>query len=142
MAKPQSYIAMMIANRGEDWLVMSTPENIQNSFRRIVKDMVKGIIDYEAHGKYFLDPKFMENLIIAITNELEINTLNLTSCKFYYANYPTAFTNMGTHIAHLESLDYIYRTILDKLYYTRSTGNIGYLTDISGVLFNYKNHLN
>jgi hypothetical protein len=141
MGKPQSYIAMMVQRQGEDWLLMSTPENIQNSFKRIVKDIVRGIIDYEAHGKYFLDPKFMENLIIAISNELEINTLNLNSCRFYYSNFPQT-PNLATHVAHLESLDYIYRVILERLYLTRNNGNIGYMTDLSGILFNYRNHLN
>ena len=141
MGKPQSYIAMMVQRQGDDWILMSSPDNIQQSGKRIVKDMVRGIIDYEAHGKYFLDPKFMDNLLISISNELEINTLNLVSCQYYYNAYPQV-PNLGTHIYHLQRVDYIYRVIYDRLMYVKSTNNIGYLTDISGILFNDKNHLN
>ena len=83
MGKPQSYIAMMVQRQGDDWIAMSSPDNIQQSGKRIVKDMVRGIVDYETHGKYFLDPKFMDNLLISISNELEINTLNLNACQYY-----------------------------------------------------------
>ena len=61
MAK-NSYIQMMIAQRGTEWLSMIRPEEIQNSTKRIVKDMVKGNIEYEKYGNVFLDLKFMENL--------------------------------------------------------------------------------
>ena len=141
MGKPMSYIASMVQRQGEDWILMASPDNIQQSGKRILKDMVRGIVDYESHGKYFLDQKFMENLIISISNELEINTLNENACKFYYQYYPQT-PNLGTHIYHLERLGYIYNTVLQKLHYVKTTGNIGYLTDISGLLFNDRNHLN
>lgn len=141
MAKGNSYIQMMINQQGEDWIVSTTPERIQQSCKRILKDMVKGTIDYEKHGKYFLDLKFMENLIIGVSNELEINTLNYNSCVFYYQYFPQT-PNLGTHIYHLERLGCIYTTVLEKLNAVKMTGNIGYLTDISGLLFNDRNHLN
>lgn len=136
-----SYIQMMENQRGENWLVTLRPEDIQNSAKRIVKDMVRGNIDYEKHGWVFLDSKFMENLFIAVSNELEINTLNYNACSFYYSYYPDT-PNLGTHILHLERYGYIYTVIRDKLYNVRMTNNIGYLTDISGMLFNERNHLN
>ena len=135
-----SYIQMMVNQQGEDWIINVRPEDIQRSTKRIVKDMVKGSMDYEKFGKYFLDLKFMENLIIGVSNELAINTLNYNSCKFYYMYFPQT-PNLGPHVYHLERLVFVYSTILEKLNYTKTTGNIGYLTDISGMLFNDRNHL-
>ena len=141
MGKPVSYIQMMINNNGDDWIIALRPEDIQRSSKRIVKDMVRGIIDYESTCKYFLDLKFMENLIIGVSNELEINTLNMNACKFYYQYFPQV-PNLGTHIYHLERVVFIYSTILERLNMVKATGNIGYMPDINAILFNDRNHLN
>lgn len=141
MAKRDCYIRQMVQTRGEDWVSLATPEQIQNQFKRIVKDMVMGNIDYSVYGKYFYDLKFMENLIIGITNELEINTLDYTTGSFYLQYFPET-PNLGVHISHLGTLIYIYNTILEKLNFVKTTGDIGYLADISGLLFNYRIHLN
>jgi hypothetical protein len=136
-----SYIQMIANQRGENWLVTLRPEDIQNSTRRIVKDMARGFIDYEKYGYAFQDSKFLENLFIGVSNELEINTLNYRSCQFYYQYYPQT-PNMGPHIYHLERVIYAYTIVRERLNMVRQTGNIGYLTDISGMLFNDRNHLN
>lgn len=133
MAKQQnSYIQMMYNQYGEEWVQSVKPEDIQRSCRRIVKDMVKGTINYEQLGRFFFDPKFMENLIIGVSNELEINTLNYNSCSFYYMHFPQT-PNLGTHIQHLEKVCNIYNTIFDRLQFTKAYGNIGFLYDISVV---------
>lgn len=141
MAKNNSYIQMMFSQRGEDWILTINPIEIQNSTKRIVKDMVKGSIEYEKHGNVFLDPKFLENLLIGVSNELESNTFNYNGCQLLQQMYPST-PNLPQHVNHLERLVYIYTIIRDKLFAVKSTGNIGYLTDISGMLFNDRNHLN
>lgn len=141
MARNNNYITSMISSRGEQWLITLRPEDIQNSTKRIVKDMARGNIDYEKYGYAFLDNKFLENLFIGVSNELEINTLNYNACRFYYQYYPQT-PNIGTHIYHLERVINAYTIIRNKLEMVRSTGNIGYLSDISGMLFNDRNHLN
>lgn len=141
MAKRDCYIKQMVQTRGEDWVNLTPPEQIQKQFRRIVKDMVLGNIDYATYGRYFYDLKFIENLIIGITNELEINTLDFNTGSFYLQYYP-ATPLLPTHLTHLQALIIIYQTVLDKLNYVKSTGDIGYLADISGLLFNYRIHLN
>lgn len=135
-----NYIQMMINQYGEDWIVRITPENIQRTTKRLVKEIAKGNINYEEVGRFFLDMKFLENLIIGITNELEINTLNLNACSFYYSYYPS-IPNMGAHINHLERVNYIYSVILERLNYVKASGNIGYMIDIPGILFNDRKHL-
>jgi hypothetical protein len=131
MGKLNSYINNMIQQYGNDWVNAMTPDNIQRNAKRIVKDMSKGAINYETQGACFLDPKFMDNLIIAINNELEINTLNYNACSFYMQYFPNT-PNIGSHIYHTERLIHIYTTVLNKLNMVKSTGNIGFLADVAG----------
>ena len=138
--QPTSFIQQMINQRGQDWIVTMTPENIQKNAKRIVRDIARGFIDYDKCGYIFLDPKFTENLIIAIRNELEINTLNYNACTLYYQYYP-ATPNITVNIAHLEAVCRIYYTILQKLYIVKMTNNVGNLVDIPGLLFSDRNHL-
>lgn len=140
MGKPMSYIQIQINQHGEDWINCIKPEDIQRSYKKIVKDMVKGIIDYEKHGKYFLDPKFLENLYIAVSSELEINRMNCVSCEFYYSTFPNT-PNIGVHIHNLKHIIYVYEMICYKLDVVRNTGDIGVLTDTSGLLFQYRNYI-
>ena len=140
MAK-NNYIQMMVVQRGSDWITTIRPEEIQNSTKRIVKDMVKGNIEYEKYGSVFLDPKFMENLLIGVSNELESNTFNYKGCQMLYSAFPGT-PNLAQHVNHLERLVYIYNTIKYKLETVKYSGNVGFLTDIPGMLYNDRNHLN
>lgn len=142
MGKPTCYIQQMKNQYGENWIVAMRPEDIQRNSKRIIKDMVKGSIDYEELGYIFLDTKFLENLIISITNELEINTLDYNANKFYQQYCPDTPFIIGSHIYHLERLIVIYMTILNKLNEVKEFGDIGRLADISALLFNDRNHLN
>lgn len=135
-----NYLQMMEKNYGEQWSVMQTPENIQRSAKRIIKEIAKGQYDYEKQGTYFLDMKFLENLIIGLTNELEINTLNLNACRFMYQYYPQT-PNLGQHVLHLEALSRLFSIVLERLNYVKMTGNIGYMVDLPGLMYNDKKHL-
>jgi hypothetical protein len=141
MGKVSSYIQNMHQQFGPEWIVAQRPEDIQRNAKRIIKDMAKGSINYEQYAYCFADPKFMDNLIIAINNELEINTLNLNACKFYFQYYPQT-PNLSGHIYHMERQCYAYSIVLERLNSVKMTGNIGYLADIAGLLFNDRNHLN
>ena len=140
MAKRKCYIESMIAKNGENWVALVPPDSIQKSTKRIVKELAKGMISFDQYGKYFLDNKFMENLLIGIHYELEINTLNYSGCYYYYQAFPQ-IPNMGSHILHLERVIYIYNVILDRLQLVKSTGNVGYMVDINGLLFNDRKHV-
>ena len=141
MAKGYNYIRQMEDQRGENWILTVRPEDIQNSTKRIVKDMVKGNINYEKEGYAFIDSKFLENLFIGCSNELEINTLNYNACIYYQQAFP-ATPNINAHIAHLSKVINIYNIILPRLDAVRATNNIGYLIDIEALLYNDRNHLN
>jgi hypothetical protein len=143
MAAPKgtSYIQMMVNQYGEDWLVAISPESIQRSGRRIVKDMVKGIIDYQKFGMYFLDGKFLDNLIIYVQNELQVNTLYLNALSFY-RQYHLDAPDVGNLITHVDTLCHIYNDIYSRLTAIKANQNISSLATTASVLYNYRNHLN
>lgn len=139
MARP-NYIRTMINQFGENWIVALKPEDIQRSGKRIFKEMIKGQINYEQEGNYFLDGKFLENLIISCNNELEINTLYYNAVSFYQISFPN-IPNIAPQLTHLQIMCHIYSTILYKLNGVKETGNIGCLADTSALLYSYRNHL-
>lgn len=140
MAKGNNYFTQMIARYGENFIVGLTPEQIQTAAKRIVKELVKADYDLESVGQYFLDLKFLDNLIISISNELDTNKLYFDAVSFYKMYYPD-YPAIGIQQNHLGILCNIYNTILQKLQTVRSTGNIGWLADTSALLYNYRNHL-
>ena len=136
-----NYINEMVKRFGDYWIVALKPEDIQRSGKRIFKEMVRGNIDYETEGNYFLDPKFLENLIISCNNELEINTLYYNAVSFYQ-QYNPGVPNIGPQISHLQIVCYIYSALLNKLNMVKQYQTIGYLADTSALLYSYRNHLN
>ena len=100
--------------------------------------MVRGNIDYEKYGQYFLDAKFLENLIIAVTNDYEVNSLHYNAMLMYQQVYPSTPT---AYINHDYALMVIYGTIMNKLNQVKNDQNVGWLADIGAILYHYKNHL-
>lgn len=135
-----SYIEGMIKQYGENWIVALSPEDIQRSAKRLVKEMVRGFIDYEKYGHYFLDGKFIDNLIVAVNNEYEINSLHYNALCVYRNLYPMV-PNLSIHINHDYVLCNIYGTIYQKLQMVKNTQNVGWLMDTSALLNQYKAHL-
>lgn len=138
--KQKSYIDKMINLFGENWIVATTSESIQRQGRRIARDMAKGAIDYEKHGKYFLDGKFLENLIISFSNEYEVALLHYNALTFYHNAYPDV-PNVTSLIYHDQVECYIFSLLIQKLNMVKCTGNVGELYDIGGILSQYRNHL-
>lgn len=140
MAAKNSYFKQQIDKFGETFVSLVTPDQIQGQAKRIVKELVKGEIEFEKYGQYFLDLKLLDNLIIGISNELSDYSLYSTAVTFYKSYYPMT-PNITVRENHLQALCYIYSVILSKLQLVRSTQDIGYLSDISALLYNYRNHL-
>lgn len=134
-----SYFAQMRSQRGEDWLITISNENILSATKRIVRDMIRGSIQYEKDGAVFLDTRFMENFLIGIREQLKINMMNYTGCAYYYQYYPNT-PDMGGHIFTLQCNIKIYQVILNKLEAVKMTRDIGYLIDIAGILCQEKNY--
>ena len=141
MANKNNFITNMKKQFGDNWIVSLSPEDIQRSGKRIFKEMVKGQFDYEQLGIYFLDGKFLDNLIVAASNELEINTLYYNALSFYMQSFPHT-PNISPAIVHVQKLAYIYNVIYQNLSAVKQTGNIGYLHNVCALLYSYRSHLN
>lgn len=138
-----NYITNMINKYGENWIVTTNPEDIQKAGKRIVKEMAKGQFNYEEVGKYFLDGKFLDNIIIFTKNELDSNTLYLNAVDYYAKFNPDAMAyDIGIQISRLQALCYIYNLVYNRLCNVRATGNIGYLHDIAAFLNIYARYIN
>lgn len=140
MAKNNNYFKQMIDRYGENFISIITPDQIQSSAKRIIKELIKGDFDIEKCGQYFLDLKFLDNLIIAVTNELETTTLYYNAVCFY-GSYYQDIPNITVHQTHLYTLCKIYTVMQGILQRVKYTGNIGCLTDASALLYNDRNHI-
>lgn len=139
----KNFITQQMQNNqnGIYWLNFITPDLIQRNTKRIVKEIVNNKYNYEQVGNYFLDPKFLDNLIEGIKYELEINTLYYNAVS-YYKNIDPGYPHLAIHVNQLSALCIVYNTILDRLYMVDSEKNIGYLSDLSALLNQYRNYLN
>jgi hypothetical protein len=126
----------------ENWINMISAQDIQKSaVKRIFKEMVNGSYDYGKEGQYFLDSRFLENLIVAAGAKLEYYTL-LSNAVNLFKEYQPGFPNLGAHITHIQNLWYIYNTIYNKLDAARITYNTSPLVDISRATYNFRNDIN
>jgi hypothetical protein len=139
----KNFITQQMQNNqnGVYWLNFITPDLIQRNTKRIVKEIVNNKYNYEQVGNYFLDPKFLDNLIEGIKYELEINTLYYNAVS-YYKNIDPGYPHLVIHVNQLSALCIVYNTILDRLYMVDREKNIGYLSDLSALLNQYRNYLN
>ncbi len=133
-------IRRKVQEKGDSWIVSETPESIQRMVRNVAKDMIYGNFNYEQDSKYILDPKVIDNLIIASENERDDNCLYYYAITNYMQQYPTV-PNIAGHQTKFNVLWYIYGTISDKLKAVKATGNIAWLSDIPTILGSYKNYL-
>lgn len=145
-AKPDnSYFASMKKKFPDapNFVVYLKPDQIQRSAReRIFREMVKGQIDYTEYGQYFLDSKFLENLIIAAEFELNNNSIDRVALAYYDLNYfGYNKLNVISRRAQKDSLCYVYSYILSCLYNIKATGNIGAIANLQYELSTYRNVL-
>lgn len=129
-------------NNGDNWIAGQTPQDIQKSARkRIFREMVNGAYDYEKVGKYFLDPKILENITLAASNEIDTYTL-LYNAVGYYRQACPGYPNIGLELSHITNMLYIYSVIYNKLVQLKGTQNIAVLIDIAPMLYPYRNDIN
>ena len=137
-----NYFTSSIKHYGtEDFIVMLKPEEIQRAAKeRIFREMVRGRIDYTQFGQYFLDSKFLSNLIIAADNELTNNVVISQALEFYDLNFPGHYEVIHNRTKH-GNLVFIYRVLLERLRQLEVDGNVGVLTDIQYVLNGIKQYI-
>lgn len=137
-----NYFTSSIKHYGrDDFIVLLKPEEIQRSAKdRIFREMVRGRIDYVQFGQYFLDSKFLSNLIVAADNELTNNVVVSQALEFYDLNFPGHLEVIHNRTKH-ENLVIIYRVLLERLRQLEVSGNVGVLTDIQYVLNGIKQYI-
>lgn len=143
MARINNYFDMMIDryNGDQNFVVKITPEQIQRSAKqRIFREMVRGEIDYTVYGKYFIDPKFLENLIIAAQDELTNKSTIANALRFYDFNFPGSIDVVYNYNLH-QNLVVIYSILHKKLSTLKFCGDIGVLIDIQYILRDYKKYM-
>ena len=124
----------------EDFVTLMAPEEIQRDCKRIVREIIKGKIDFTKWGRYFQDPKFTDNLLIACEAEFNFNTQNVIALKVYDLQFPGS--KQVWYNSYVSSvLATCYGTVLNRLQALKMSmyENIGILTDIPVVLRDYKN---
>ena len=127
MAKKMNYFETNIQRFGEDFLDFKKAEEIQRDCKFIFKDMVYGNIDYEKHGMYFMEPRFLEQLIIK--SEIDSQKHNLKYMALY--EFSIKYNNMeASQLAAIEAnMFYIMNTIHEQLLLVKYNNyNISYLT--------------
>lgn len=137
-----NYFTSTIKHYGsEDFVMFMKPEEIQRSAKeRIFREMVRGKIDYTIYGQYFLDNKFLANLIVAASNELTNNQVVAQALELYDLTYPGHIEIIHNRTKY-GNLVYIYTVLLDRLKRVELSGNVGELTDIQYVLNTVKQYI-
>lgn len=143
MGRINNYFDMMLDrfNGDQDFVLKITPEQIQRSAKqRIFREMVKGEIDYTKYGQFFINPKFLENLIIAAQDELTNKTVISNALRFYDLSFPGSIDVI--HNCNLyQNLAVIYNVLYSKLNSLKFCGDIGILIDIQYILKDYKKYM-
>ena len=138
MAKKMNYFQTNIQRFGEDFLDFKKAEEIQRDCKFIFKDMVFGNIDYEKYGMYFMEPRFLEQLIIK--SEIDSQKHNLKYMALY--EFSIKYNNMeASQLAAIEAnMFYITNTIHEQLLLVKYNNyNISYLTYLPSKLRDFRN---
>lgn len=141
MSQNNYFTSMISRFQTEDFISALKPEQIQRFAKeRIFREMVRGQIDYTEFGKYYLDSKFLSNLVIAAENELTNNRIISAALELYDLNNPGHMEVIHNRTKHT-NLCIIYSCLLERLNAVQMTGNVGYLTDIQYVLNGIKQYI-
>ena len=137
-----NFFSFMISKyNDENFIIYLKPEQIQKSAKdRIFREMVKGQIDYSIYGKYFQDPKFLENVLIAAQDELNNNTVILNALTFQDLYMP-GMAEVINMKSRYQIYEFIYQHLVTRLMNVKQTGDVGFLVDIQYVLGSYKNYI-
>ena len=138
MGNKKNYFETNIQRCGVDFLDFKKVEEIQRDSKFIFRDMVYGNINYEKHGIYFMDPRFLEQLIIVSEIEAKKHDVKFRALAEYDIKYPGDQT-----VSQLVYIENGLKIIMETLYnyltmVKRDNYNIAYLTQIPAILLSYK----
>ena len=138
----QNYFDQNIRQYGDDFIVALTPEKIQRAAKtRLFREMVQGYIDYTKYGKYYTDPKFSENLLIAAYDEYVNNSIIFIALREFDFHHP-GDNRIVIMIGKHQNLTYVYQVLYNTLYAMKINDyNVGYLSNITAMLYQYRNQI-
>ena len=138
MSNKRNYFETNIQRFGVDFLDYKKVEEIQRDSKFIFRDMVYGNINYEKYGIYFMDPRFLEQLIIVSSIESKKHDIKFRALAEFDNKYP------GDQItSQLVCIENGMKVIMETLYnylsmVKKDNYNIAYLTNIPAILISYK----
>ena len=138
-----NYFTTMISkyNGNQNFIQLQKPEQIQQSAKtRIFREIVKGQIDFAQFGMYFLDPKFMENIIIAANDLMVEYSTIFAALEFYDYAHPGSMDVLRIKTKY-GFLIQIFNVLLNKFGEVKMTGTIGILTDIKYILRDHAKYI-
>ena len=138
MGNRKNYFETNIQRFGDDFLDCKKVEEIQRDSKFIFRDMVYGNINYEKHGIYFMDPRFLEQLIIVSSIEAKKHDIKFRALAEFDTRYPG--DQMASQLVYIENgMRIIMETLYNYLNMVKKDNyNIAYLTQIPAILISYK----
>ncbi len=137
-----NYFDQNIKQYGDNFLSIVRPDSIHKAAnRRIFREMSQGMIDYGEYGKYFIDPKFFENLLIAANDELQNNMIIKTALMELDLHHPN-IQQVTILKARYTNLEFVFNIIVNTLNMVKFDGyNISHLSNLSSAIGGFKNLL-
>lgn len=138
--KVMSYFDMNIQKSGDGFLLNKSVTEIQKDARkRIFKDMVFGNIDYAKYGSYFMNARFLEQLIIVSEEEMEKHGLLHQGARLLDIMYPG--TPKVPQLMIVESK--LFTTFYHINYYLKCVRDFGYdisfLPELTMKIYEFRN---
>lgn len=126
-----NYFTRNVQQFGDDFLVQKTAQDLQRDAKnRIFKDMVYGNIDYTVFGKYYLDGRFLNQLIVTAEEELVIHQVYREALQYYDINVPGNIKVRDILMKEI-NVEAVLNSMVSTLHLVRDTNNIGYLPGFS-----------
>ena len=114
--KRMNYFETNIQKFGEDFLDYKRVDEIQKDCKYLFRDMVFGNINYEKHGMYFLEPRFLEQLLIQSQIEARNHFIKRDALYQYNLNCNDDQGDQQLTIAQLTYIENDMGIIMDTIY--------------------------
>lgn len=161
--KVSNWFSRLLDQRGQDYISSGklSIDEVSKNAERIIDDMIGGRIDYDAYGKYIIDPIVIQTLINYCANKIAINKTLQFSLGYTYNDYiskndltddPERYMtlcgiddgfarNMTQSISIVNQDIGVYSILYNKLCYANSTKNTSSLFSLVNDLNNYKKQM-
>lgn len=136
-----NYFSRNIQQNGVGFIQLKNAQDIQREALKIFRDIARGNIDFEKYGNYFLDPIFLDNLLIACQSKLTVETILRDGVTMLYNSQiqmqqPCDITSMVLQ-DQLQKVE-AYTCILQCLTSLKMSKDTAWLYTLSAQLSGYK----